>query len=58
MKNLGICEITGCLNRANYSLNRQVGNKKVWTNVCRKHEWEIGNENYKRAIAKEAKVTK
>ena len=52
-QDLGICEIEGCLRAAEYGLNRQVGGDKIWTNVCRAHEKEIGDENYKRAIAKE-----
>ena len=46
----GQCEIGGCHEPAKYALYKTYPDgKKVWLHVCKEHEGEIGNENFKRA---------
>lgn len=53
----GQCQVEGCLNPAKYNLFRTSNGKKVWLDVCEKHERIIGDENMRRAGGRYEKIT-
>lgn len=53
-KQLGICQVSGCLEEAKYGIYRtNEHGKKKWLYVCEFHEGLIGNENISRIKKKE-----
>ena len=56
MEEVKSCQVSGCNRPARYALYRTMPDgRKVWLEVCREHEGEIGMENLARPRKKRRK---